>query len=511
MGIPGSSLLSEQNLVRYNLGYVLFNLADYSNALNHLIAFESGVTNVRPEVLADAKNRIADCYYIATNYQMAISYYDKVIDYGNLDADYAMFQKGFSLGLINDGQGKVNILTSLTLKYPSSSYVPNAIFERGRAYLVLEDYKKGETDFNTVLSQLTRQVRLFRALLFSSGFFIIIWGENEKAITQYKKVIENYKSTPESRYAMTGLRNIYVDINDVDAYFAYIKTLDGYGDVNLAEKDSLLYASGENLYMTGNSVKATEAFKNYLSEFPNGSFRQNAQFYLAESLRTAGKNDEALKLYTAVAGEPNNQFIEQSLIAASAILFDKEDYKASLDYYERLEKVAGNAVNMLIALKGQLRSAYQAGDAQKTIIAAGKINNSVNISEELMREATFMNAKANYSLNNFEEALRDFRKVAREVTSIEGAESKFRVAELLYKKDLTAESEKIISEFIDQNTPHQYWMARMFLLLADISIKKGDTLQARATLQSLKEYYTIDNDGILDEAKAKLDSLNENK
>ena len=285
-------------------------------------------------------------------------------------------------------------------------------------------------------------------------------------------MIENFKSTPEARYAMTGLRNTYVDMNDVETYFAYIKTLDGYGDVNLAEKDSLLYTSGENLYMTGKYDKATDVFKNYLNEFPNGSFRQNAQYYLAECLKSAGNNDEALKLYIEVSGEPNNQFMEQSLIAASAILFEKEDYTASFDYYERLEKAAANDANRLIALKGQLRSAYQAGDAQKTIIAAGKINSSVNIPEELVREATFMSAKANYSLNNFDEALRDFRKVAKEVTSIEGAESKYRVAELLYKKGLTAESEKIISEFIDQNTPHQYWMARMFLLLADISIKK---------------------------------------
>jgi TolA-binding protein len=510
MGIPGSMLLSEYNLVRYNLGSALFNLNDYTNALNHLKAFEAGVTNVRPEVLADAKNRIADCYYIETNYPMAISYYDKVIEYGNLDADYAMFQKGFSLGLMNEGKGKVDVLTSLTQKYPSSSYVPNAIFERGRAYLVQEDYKRGEADFNTIISTYQTSPFVPRAIV-QLGLLYYNLGENEKAIGQYKKVIGNFKSTPEARYALTGLRNTYVDINDVESYFAYIKTLDGYGDVNMAEKDSLVYTSGENLYITGKYDKATDVFKSYLNEFPNGSFRQNAQYYLAECLKSAGNNDEALKLYIEVSGEPNNQFIEQSLIAASTILFDKEDYTSSLDYYERLEKVAGNDGNRLIALKGQLRSAYQAGDAQKTIIAAGKINNSVNIPEELVREATFMSAKANYSLNNFEEALRDFRKVATEVTSVEGAESKFRVAELLYKKDMTAESEKIISEFIDQKTPHQYWMARMFLLLADISIKKGDTLQARATLQSLKDYYSIDNDGILDEVKAKMDSLNENK
>ena len=510
MGIPGSMLLSEYNMVRYNLGYALFNLKDYTNALNHLKAFESEVANVKPEVMADARNRIADCYYIATNYPMAISYYDKVIEYGKLDADYAMFQKGFSLGLMNKGKGKVDILTSLTTKYPSSLYIPNAIFERGRAYLVLEDYKNGEADFNTVISNYPTSPFVPSAMV-QLGLLFYNLGENERAISQYKKVIENFKSTPEARYAITGLRTIYVDINDVEAYFAYIKTLDGYGDVNLAQKDSLLYTSGENLYMTGKYDKATDVFKSYLNEFPNGSFRQNAQYYLAECLKSAGNNDEALKLYIEVSAAPNNQFLEQSLIAASAILFDKEDYSASLDYYERLEKVAGNDGNRLIALKGQLRSSYQAGDAQKTIIATEKIKSSVNIPEELLREATFMSAKANYSLNNFDEALKDFRKVATEVTSVEGAESKYRVAELLYKKEMTAESEKIISEFIDQNTPHQYWMARMFLLLADISIKKGDTLQARATLQSLKDYYSIDNDGILDEVKAKLDSLSENK
>ena len=140
-----------------------------------------------------------------------------------------------------------------------------------------------------------------------------------------------------------------------------------------------------------------------------------------------------------------------------------------------------------------------------------KIINSSNIPEELVREATFMRAKANYSLNKNEEAFADFRKVAIEVSSVEGAESKFRVADLLDKKNLPEQSEKVITEFIDQNSPHQYWMARIFLLLADISIKKGDVLQARATLKSLKDYYTIENDGILNEVKSKLESLNESE
>ena len=510
MGLPGSSLLSEYDLIRYNLGYTFFNLKDYTNALNNFKTFESGRSNMKPEILADTKIRIADCYYIATSYPSAIDYYDKVIAYGYQDADYAMFQKGFSLGLINDNKGKINVLTALMQKFPSSTFVPNAIFERGRTYLVLEDYKKGEADFNTIISNWSGSSFVPRSIV-QLGLLYYNLGENEKAISQYKKVIENYKSTPEARDAMTGLRNTYVDLNEVDTYFSYVKTLDGYGDINLAQKDSLLYMSGENLFMTGKYDKATEILKSYISEFPNGSFRQNAQYYLAECLRSAGKSDDAMKLYEAVSDEPGNQFLEQSLIAASTILYDKEDYPASLIYFEKLEKVSSNDANKLLALKGELKSASQAGDAQKTIIAAGKINNSANIPEELAREATFLSAKASYSLNNFDDALRDFRKVATEVTSIEGAESKYRVAELLYKKDKPAEAEKVITEFIDQKSPHQFWMARVFLLLADISIKKGDSLQARATLQSLKDYYTVDNDGILDEVKAKLNSLDESK
>ena len=269
------------------------------------------------------------------------------------------------------------------------------------------------------------------------------------------------------------MKNAYVDNNDVDAYFSYIKTVEGYDNIDMSEKDSLLYMSGENLYINAKYEKARSAFESYLSEFPNGSFRQNAQYYLAECLMTSGNKDEALKLYTEVSSDPASQFLEQALLRAASILYEKEEYETSLNYYERLEKAAGDAGNKLIALKGELRSAYQTGDAQKTIIAAGKINSLGNIPEELTREATFLNAKANYSLNNFDEALRDFRKVAKEVTSAEGAESKYRVAELLYKKDQINESEKVVTEFIDQNTPHQYWMARMFLLLIRYKHKKG--------------------------------------
>lgn len=507
MGIPGSMLLPEYNMVRYNLGYTLYNLEDYLNAIPHLKTFEAGsLTAVRPELIADARNRIADCYFITTSYPQAIEYYDKVIDYGRTDADYAMFQKAFCLGLMKDERGKAEVLSTLSIRYPGSGYLPRALFERGRAYVVLNDFQKGEADFNAVINSFPTSPYVPQAIV-QLGLLYYNTGENDKAVAQFRKVIENYKSTPEARYAMTGLKNTYIEMNDVESYFAYIKTLQGYGDVNLAEKDSLLYASGENLYISGRYDRAGEIFSSYLNEFPQGSFRLNANFYLAECLSAGNKTEEALKLYTLVSSEPNNQFTEQALESAARISFDKEEYIQAYSFYENLEKAATGSQVRINALKGQLLSASQAGDAQKTLTAAGRIGNATGVPEELAREALFLKAKANYSLNNFNEALADFRITAIEVVSASGAESKYRVAEILNMNGQQADAEKMIWEFIDQQSPHQFWMARMFLLLADISIKKGDLLQARATLQSLRDNYETDDDGIQDEVRSKLEAL----
>jgi len=509
INIPGSTKLQEAKLVSYNLGYSFYNLKDYSNALSRFRTFETAMADAKPEIQADTRLRIADCYFITTNYSQAISYYDRIIAAGKTDADYAMYQKGFCLGLMNNQKGKIDMLTSLVSRYPSSSYVPNAIYERGRAYLVIEDQRSGEADFINVIANYPSSQFVPRSIV-QLGLLYYNQGENEKSVAQFKKVIENYPSTPEARYAMTGLKNTYVEMNDVESYFAYVRSR-GQGDVNAAERDSLLYASGENLYMAGNCQRASEVFRNYLKEFQKGSFRLNAQFYLAECLNKSGNRDEALDLYREVIRNPNNQFMEQALIGASELLYSKEEYSEAYGYYEQLERLTSTPENRRAALRGQLRSAYQEGDAEKSIKVANRIKSASDIPEELLREAVFVSAKAHYSLNEFDQALADFRKTANEVVSIEGAESKYRVAELLYKKGSIDESEKIVTQFIDQNSPHQYWMAKMFLLLADISIKKGDNLQARATLQSLKEYYTVTSDGILDEVNEKLSSIDGGK
>ena len=63
------------------------------------------------------------------------------------------------------------------------------------------------------------------------------------------------------------------------------------------------------------------------------------------------------------------------------------------------------------------------------------------------------------------------------------------------------QAEELVYNFINMNTPHQYWMGMAFLTLSDIYLEKEDEFSAINTLQTLIANYPIPDDGIIANAK----------
>ena len=88
--------------------------------------------------MADAYNRLGDCYFADSKYNDALIFYTKAIEIGQFDKDYAIFQKAFTLGLLNDHKKKISLLNTLITSMPESGYTDDAYFEIGRSEVALQ-------------------------------------------------------------------------------------------------------------------------------------------------------------------------------------------------------------------------------------------------------------------------------------------------------------------------------------------------------------------------------------
>lgn len=115
---------------------------------------------------------------------------------------------------------------------------------------------------------------------------------------------------------------------------------------------------------------------------------------------------------------------------------------------------------------------------------------------EIMREAKYLRATSLITLSRESEAMTDLKELALNTKSAEGAEAKYRIAQIYFDNKDYAAAESEVFSYVENGTPHQYWLARSFVLLADIYHVQGDDFQAQQYLESLRENYKSDDDDI---------------
>ncbi|NLO01288.1 MAG: tetratricopeptide repeat protein [Bacteroidales bacterium] len=499
----GSFSLPEYSEAEYNLGYSRFKLGDYSAAASHFRNYINSENSNRTGKLADAYNRLGDYHFLNSNYSLARQNYQQAYDMNLYEPDYSLYQIAFCMGLEHNQQAKINSLERLLSGFPDSDYSDDAYFELGRAHERLGQISQATKYYSEIISSYKQSIYYPKALL-QMGLISFNSGDFNQALTNYKQVAENFSGTPDAQAALLGIKNCYVEMNNVDAYFAYTRTLGGgAGVVTTSEQDSLIYMSAERLYMSGDP-KASEQLQRYLREFPDGSFVINTKFYLAELYYKEGSYSLANDNYTFVAGQPNNIFSEQALSRASELTYNAGKYEEALDLFNRLESLAGSKWNTLKAYTGQMRCNFELKRYSEAVLAAGKVKNSDAVNEAWIREADFIEGKSEYLTGQFASALEPLKKVASDTKLAQGAESKYLIADIYYKQNQKKQAEDEIMEFVSEGTPFQFWLGKSFLLLSDIYIDRNDEFQAKHTLRSVVENYGNDEDGIKEEAARKL-------
>ncbi len=500
---PGAYNLPYFRSANYNLGYGYFKLKEYDKALTEFRKYLASTDAKDPKILNDAYLRAGDCFFVAKRYEDAATQYDKAAKMKLPDGDYAMYQLALAQGAAGQMKDKTNSLEGLLKLYPSSILADEAKYELGLSYLVVSDEENALKSFNRLIKEHPGN-RLIKNALLRIGLIEYNRNENENALKTFRKVVSDYPGTAESKEALVSIRNIYVDLNKVDDFFVYAKSIP-FANVTDAEQDSVTYQAAENLYMAGDCNSSTQGFKEYLNKFPKGIFQLNVNFYLAECMHRQNRQEESIKYYLTVVDMPKSRFTETSLLNVSNYYFAKKDWAKALDNYTKLQEIAENPNNLITAQNGIMQSNYNQKLYDQTIVAANKLLSNEKASTELKDDAHLLIARSAYETDQIPLAQSEFGLTYKMNKGEKGAESKYFLALIQFKSENFKEAEKIIFEFINEFSAYDAWLAKSFILLADVYVKLGNNVQAKQTLQSIIDNY--EGPALVEIAKGKLNDI----
>ena len=493
IGSPGAFSLPEFKRSHYNMAYAFFKKHNYNAAINWFRKFTNFKADYDLDIVTDAYNRTADCYYLKRNFNQAIKFYKNAADAGGIGSDYAMFQKGFCQGLKKHQGLKVASLNDLITQHPNSSYTDDAWYEKGRAFLNMDNHNEALTAYQMVIESFPNSSYYIKSVAQLALVNYNI-GEIDLAQNLYKKIVNEYPSSDEAQTALIALKNISVDKNQVQEYINFTKQVKGIQSIEKAEEDSLTFIAAERLYMTGNIDDSKAYFESYLKNFSSGRYKHQARYYKADCHLRLNQSKAALNELKELSKPPRNKYTEEALAKGASILFEGKEYNQALEWYSDLLRNAEKQENRLDAKLGVMRCNYQLENSGATILAVDDLLKEPKTDPEIKREALYKKGKSFYNLNNKAAALDAFLVIAKEQQTIEGAEAKYRVAQIYFDKDSIDAAENEVFDFISKNTPHQYWLAKSFILLARVYIAKDDLFQARQYLQSVRDNYKKDDD-----------------
>ena len=493
-------------LANYNLGYTAFHQKDYAQARNWFLKYIQLEKGENRTALADAYNRIGDCFLNERNFDEAKHYYAQAESMNASSGDYSFYQLALVSGLQKDYSGKITLLNRLAGKYPTSPYVINALYEKGRSYVLMNNNNQAIASFKELLSRYPESP-ISRKAAAEIGLLYYQDGNYDQAIDAYKLVINKYPGSDEARLAMLDLKSLYVDMNRIDEFAALAASMPGNIRFDASEQDSLTYIAAEKIYGRGRIEEAKNSFNKYLQTFPEGSFSLNAHYYLC-LIGKEQKNYDMILLHSGKLLEyPDNPFSEEAIIMRAEVQFNLQQFADALASYKMLKEKATTADRRLLAETGMLRCAHLIKDDAETIHAATALLAEAKLTPELANEALYYRAKSYMNQKADKKALADLQTLAKDTRNLYGAEAKYLVAQQYYTAGEYAAAEKELLDYIERSTPHAYWLARSFVLLSDVYMAMDKKLDARQYLLSLQQNYHA-NDDIEGMIESRLEKLN---
>jgi TolA-binding protein len=463
------------------------------------------------EYLGDAYNCIGDCYFTQRKYAFAADNYDKTIQLKAGHVDYAMYQKAMSLGLTNRLQQKLEILSKLSVDFPQSEYTPAGIYEIGRTYLQLNKYDMAGKSFATITQYYPTNPYCQLALI-ELGLINVNTNNYKTAIDYYRKAVLFDSNSQDAKNALIGLKNAYLEINDIENYYNFVDQLAINVDMNETEREQEKqdgrFSLVDKIYLSGECDEAIKALKNFLQMYPSSSYDAQVNFYLGDCLFRKRQYSEAKNYFSHVIAQLRNSFSELAMLGYARCAYRLEDYNDVIQSYEKLIPITQEESYKLEAAYRIMEAYFNMDKYQQAIDMAQQVLQASTVTEQERLKALLIRAKSSEQLGHTEEALLFYKQLSDNfIKTPEGSEAAFLAIDILYQSNRNDDAINAVFAFADSQSKQNYWIVRSYIILGDIYVARNEIEQAKATYNRILERYTIADDGIIEVVKTRLAAI----
>ncbi|HLW50965.1 MAG TPA: tetratricopeptide repeat protein, partial [Sphingobacteriaceae bacterium] len=173
----------------------------------------------------------------------------------------------------------------------------------------------------------------------------------------------------------------------------------------------------------------------------------------------------------------------------------------------KLELTSEYKENYGFAVNNLMICYYHIGDMDETLKYAEYVKAYDRASDEEMANAHLHAGRVYQSRGSVADAKRELNLAALKSQTVVGAEARYLVGQLQFEAGELEPAMETAFDVINNMSGHDYWAARCFILLADIYTAKGESFQAKSTLESIIENYDGQDD-IIPAARERLEQLN---
>ena len=474
-------------VAEYDLGYAFMGIRNYAAAQSCFERLTASPGNLGGDILADAETRLGDCLYYQKEWTKATGAYERAYAMNPAVGDYPLFQQAVIRGYAGDFAAKLKGMRTLKARFPSSPLIADALLEMTEAQLRTGDKDAAMATWQELIDSYPATTQGRNAYLQMAATQADD-GDVPAAIDTYKKLISAFPTSDEGIQGAEMLKNIMAGRGELDRYMAFINGIDNAPRFDATQADKLAFETAERQYL---SDEGTALLKKYLDRYGvNGSGSLKTLTYLIEDAREHGKaDDEYTYASQLVSRWPDNAAAEQAYAVMARYDQAHGNGEKALTDWQELEKRASTPALLDEARTGVMRVARELSRPAEMERAAEALLASSTAGPGVKTEAGFSLGLARQLKGDNAAAVRTWSPLAAQTDDVYGAMSAVYLAQALLDGGNAAEAAKVAGTFTDSGTPHGYWLARGFIVLADAYNSLGRKNEADDLLRAVRENY----------------------